>query len=73
MHTLLHASGLPKILLGETAHHVVWLMNCSTTTKAVEGKAYFEAVFEKKPDLGDIYEWGEKMWIHVENGDKLRG
>ena len=36
VHTLLHASGLPKNLWAEAARHVVWLLN-RTTTKAVEG------------------------------------
>ena len=36
---LLHASGLPKFLWGEEAHHVVWLLN-RTTTKAVEGNTF---------------------------------
>jgi hypothetical protein len=52
---LLHASGLPKFLWGEAAHHVVWLLN-RTTTKAVEGMTPFEAAFGKKPNLQGVHE-----------------
>ena len=72
IHALLHASSLPKFLWKEAAHHVVWLMN-HTTTKAVDGKTPYEAVFEKKLDLCDVCEWGEKVWIRVEGGDKFGG
>jgi hypothetical protein len=69
---LLHASGLPKFLWGEAARHVVWLMN-RTSTKAVEGMTPFEAAFGRKPNLKDVREWGEKIWVRVEGGDKLGG
>ena len=59
---LLHASGLPKFLWGEAAHHVVWLMN-RTSTKAVDGMTPYEAAFRRKPNLKDVREWGEKVWV----------
>ena len=68
----LHASNLPKFLWGEAAHHVVWLMN-RTSTKAVEGMTPYEAAFGKKPNLRDVREWGEKVWVRVEGGNKLGG
>jgi len=72
IHALLHASGLPKMLWGEAAHHVVWLMNC-TLMKAVAGKIPYEAAFGKKPDLSQVWEWGEKVLVWIEGGDKLGG
>ena len=72
IHALLHASGLPQFLWGEAARHVVWLMN-QTSTKAVDGMTPYEAAFGKKPDLRNVCEWGERVWIRTENGDKLRG
>ena len=69
---LLHSSGLPKTFWGEAARHVVWLMN-RTSTKAVEGMTPFEAAFGKKPDLRHVREWGEKVWVHIESGNKLGG
>ena len=69
---LLHASGLPKKLWAEAARHVVWLLN-RTTTKAVEGMTPFEAAFGKKPNLKGLREWGEKVWVRIEGGNKLGG
>jgi len=69
---LLHASGLPKYLWGEAARHVVWLLN-RTTTKAVNGITPYEAAFGKKPNLKNVREWGEKVWVRIEKGNKLGG
>jgi len=33
----------------------------------------YEAAFGKKPDLRGIREWGEKVWVRVEGGNKLGG
>ena len=49
---------------------MVWLLN-QTLTKAVEGNTLYEAAFGKKPDLSKVHEWGEKVWVHVEKGNKL--
>ena len=48
----------------------MWLMN-QTPTKAVDGKTPFEAAFGKKPDWSEVQEWGEKVWVRIEGGDKL--
>ena len=72
IHALLHASGLPKSLWGEAARHVVWLLN-RTPTKAVKGKTPFEAAFGMKPDMSGVREWGDKVWVRVEAGNKLGG
>ncbi|CAA7259930.1 unnamed protein product [Cyclocybe aegerita] len=69
---LLHSSGLPKFLWGEAARHIVWLLN-RTSTKAVDGKTPYEAAFGKKPDLREVREWGEKVWVRIEGGNKLGG
>jgi len=69
---LLHASGLPKSLWGEAVRHVVWLLN-RTSMKAVAGNTPYEAAFGKKPDLSKVREWGEKIWIRTEKGNKLGG
>jgi hypothetical protein len=72
VHALLHASGLPCTLWGEAVHHVIWLMNW-TLMKGVEGMMPYEAAFNKKPDLREVWEWGEKVWVHIEGGNKLGG
>lgn len=69
---LLHASGLLRILWGEAAHHIVWLMN-RTSTRAVKGMTPYEAMFGKKPNLKDVREWGERVWVRIEGGNKLGG
>ena len=69
---LLYASGLPRFLWGKVAHPVVWLMH-HTSTRAVDGKTPYEVAFGKKPDLHYVCEWGEKVWVHTETGDKLGG
>jgi hypothetical protein len=68
---LLHASGLPRFLWGEAARHVVWLNR--TLTKAVSGQTPYEAAFGSKPDLQRVREWGEKVWVRTETGNKLGG
>ena len=55
---------------GKAAHHVVWLMN-RTSTKAVKGMMPYKAKFGKKPNLSDVREWGEQVWVRVEGGNKL--
>ena len=72
LQALLHASGLPKFLWGEVARHIVWLLN-RTTMKAVEGMTLFQAAFGKKPDLKNVCEWGEKIYVRIEGGTKLGG
>src|ERR1700678_874687 len=43
-------------------------------TKAVEGMTPYEAAFGKKPNLGDVREWGEKVYVRLEKkGLKLGG
>jgi hypothetical protein len=69
---LLHSTGLPRTLWGEAARHVVWLMN-RTSTKAVEGMTPYEAAFGRRPDLSEVRDWGERVWVRVEGGDKLGG
>ncbi len=51
---------------------MVWLLN-RTTTKAINGMTPYEATFGKKPNLSGVREWGDKVWVRVEAGDKLGG
>ena len=44
-----------------------------TLTKAVDGMTPYEAAFGKKPDLRNVREWGERVWIRTEDGEKLGG
>ncbi|KAE9401134.1 copia protein, partial [Gymnopus androsaceus JB14] len=69
---MLHSSALPKTLWAEAACHAVWVLNC-TLTNSLGGKTPLEAVTRKKPDLRGLHEWGDKVWVHLEKGDKLGG
>jgi len=42
-------------------------------TKAVNSMTPYEAVFGRKPDLQNMHEWGKKVWMQIEGGDKLGG
>jgi hypothetical protein len=42
-------------------------------TRAVEGMTPYEAAFGKKPNLKGLWEWGEKVWVRIEGGNKLGG
>jgi hypothetical protein len=72
IHALLHASRLPKTLWGEAACHIIWLLNY-TSIKVVDGKTPYEAAFGKEPDLWQVQEWGDKVWVHIKGGNKLGG
>ena len=41
--------------------------------KAVSEMTPYEAAFGKKPNLREVREWGEKVWVRVEGGNKLGG
>ena len=56
---------------GEVARHVVWLMNRTRTT-AVVGMTPYKAAFGKKPDLTDVREWGDKVWVHLEGSEGVQ-
>ena len=69
---LLHASSLPNFLWGEAARHIVWLKN-QTPTKVLGGLTPYEVAFGKRPDLGDVWEWGSNIYVRVEGESKLHG
>jgi hypothetical protein len=53
-------------------------MSCHLVTephinKTVDGKTPYEAAFGKKPDLWQVWEWGDKVWVCVKGGNKLGG
>lgn len=41
------------------------------TTYQLNGKMLFEMLFNKKPDLSDLPEWGSKVWVMKEDQGKL--
>src|SRR5271168_196197 len=69
---MLHASGLPKFLWGEAVKHAIYLKN-RTSTKAFNGKTFFEVFEGSKPNLRGLPEFGCKVWVHTPEGSKLDG
>jgi hypothetical protein len=67
---LLHQSGLPKTLWGEALHHSIWLKNWSSTW-ALRVIMPYECLHGHKPNLGELPEWGQCIWIHNFKGNKL--
>ena len=62
LHTILHASELPKNLWGEALLHVVWVKNRSAS-RSLDRKTPYEMLYGKKPDLGSLLTWGTKCWV----------
>lgn len=69
-HAMHYAADLPKFLWTESIQHAVWLKN-RTTTYQLNGKTPFEMLFNKKPDLSNLPEWGTKVWVLKEDHGKL--
>jgi hypothetical protein len=70
VHAILHHSQLPKNLWGEAIMFAVWLKNC-TSTHAIGNTTPYEKLYGSKPDLGNVPEWGQRIWVHSDHGSKL--
>jgi hypothetical protein len=70
---MLHASGLPKNLWGEAVKHAVWLKNRTSTRALPDNKTPYEMVYNKKPNLANLHEFGTKVWVHDSENSKLEG
>ena len=68
---VLHASGLPKFLWGEAAIHIIWLKSRTPTHTLSNGATPFEMLYNVKPDLSRLFDWGAPVWVHDGTGDKL--
>jgi hypothetical protein len=69
---MLHQSGLPKFIWGDTIQHPVWLKN-RTSTRALDNMTPYEALTGNKPNLSHLHEWGSKVWVHDSTNGKLEG
>jgi transposase InsO family protein len=63
-------TGLPKALWAEALQFAVWLKN-RTTTKVLGDVTPLERLTGQKPNLGGLPEWGQKVWVHDPDYDKL--
>ena len=73
IHALLHSSKLPKNLWGEAINHTVWLKNRTITRALPDGKTPYERLYNKKPYMRSLHEWGSQVWVHTLEGTKLDG
>ena len=67
---ILHHSGLPKHLWGEAVNHLTWLKN-RTSTRTLGNITPLERLYGQKPNLGNVPEWGQRVWVHTDSGSKL--
>ena len=72
-HTLLHSSKLPKNLWGEAINYVTWLKNRTLTHALPEGKTPYKILYNKKPDMRELHEWGNEVLVHTMDETKLDG
>ena len=67
---MLHQSCLPKNLWAEAVQHAFWIKN-RTSTKVLGNIMPYERFYWEKPNLSDLHEWGQDIWIHDPTGSKL--
>ena len=51
----------------------VWLKNRTATRALPYGETPYEMLYNKKPNLKGLYEWGKQVWVHTSKGTKLDG
>ena len=68
-----HSWNVHANLWGEAITHAVWLKNRIITHDLPEEKMPYEMLYDKKPSMSGLYEWGNKVWIHTPGGSKLDG
>jgi len=61
-----YTADLLKFLWLESIQHTIWLKN-QTMSYQLDGKMPFELMFNKKPDLTNLPEWGAKVWVLKED------
>ena len=67
---MLHQAGLPKTLWGEATQYAVWLKN-RTSTRALGNTTPYERLYRQKPNLSNLPEWGQNVWVYNPKGSKL--
>ena len=67
---IMHQAGLPKYLWAEAIHFAVWLKN-RTSTKALGNVTPYECLYKEKPNLANVLEWGQQVWVYNSTGSKL--
>lgn len=61
---------LNRTLLERTRAHAVWLKNGTSTRALPDGRTPYEMLYNKRPDLGHLREWGSRVMVHAPEGSK---
>ena len=67
---IMHQADLPKSLWAEAILFAVWLKN-RTSTKALGNVTPYQRLYGEKPNLANVPEWGQQVWVHNPSGTKL--
>jgi transposase InsO family protein len=70
MRAFLIQSGLTKSLWAEAAQFVIWIKN-RTPTRVLGNTTPLERLTGQKPNLANVPEWGQRVWVHDDSGSKL--
>jgi hypothetical protein len=65
-----HQADLPKSLWAEAILHAVWLKN-HTSIKVLDAMMPYKKLYKQKPNLANVPEWGQSVWIYNSDGPKL--
>ncbi|KAJ7787059.1 hypothetical protein B0H14DRAFT_2171110, partial [Mycena olivaceomarginata] len=68
---MLDASRPPKFLWAEAWLHLVWQCNHAPTSALPEAKMPHRMGTGKKPNLANLIEWGQKVWVKGTKSPKL--
>ena len=49
------------------------MKNRTLTHALPEGKTPYEMLYNEKPDMKELHEWGNEVWVHTLDGTKLDG
>jgi hypothetical protein len=63
-------SELSQFLWAEVGKFVIWLKN-HTPTWILGNVTPFECLTGQKPNLADVPEWGQHVWVYNDSGTKL--
>jgi hypothetical protein len=67
---MLHQAELPKNLWAEAIQFAVWLKN-RASTRALGNMTPYERLYGQKPNLANVPEWGQNVWVYKPAGFKL--
>jgi hypothetical protein len=70
VHAMLHQAELPKNLWAEAIQFAVWLKN-RASTQALGNMTPYERLYGQKPNLANVPEWGQTVWVYKPVGFKL--